>query len=1204
MAKLTAIFAMIDNMSAKLDAIAGSGSNMVSRLEQVEGAANNAFSAIDNGGTRAARSVDGVASSASSLRGSMDDAAEAIDSAADSTGAWTDSVDRYGREAMDAAQATEDLADSGRGAQNALEAEADAAQNAEDALDDLENQTEDTENAQDDMGSSGVDAINAIATTVAMTAIVSKIKDIAAAFLDAAHAAAEVETAYAKLQTIAGADSMGSLTTDIRALSAETGIAQESLADVAYNAISAGTAVEDAVSTASAASKLATAGFTETSAALSVLSTAMNSYGDSAGTAEEISNGLIMVQNLGVTTVADLAANMGRSISAAAAYNVSLSNLESAYVSVTKAGINTAEGTTYIAGMLNELGKEGSNVAEIVRTQTGQSFGELMNAGYSLADVLSILYDYAGNDAEAMMNLWGSQTAGMASAAIVNQGLETFNDNLLAIENSAGATEAAYSTMADTTAYAQERMQNAVQNLSVAFGSQLNPVLEKVYNLGSTAFNWMADFVNEHPAVTKAVTAIAVGLGVAAVAIVGVSVASLTAIPAVAALGTAISAAIWPITAIAAGVAALTAAVFFLIDAFEEDLGETEGMTAVTRDQYYALQDLNAEYEEACEKYGETSEEASRLKYQMDDLEASFEANRQTVEEFTAEIDALCESVHTVTEDYNTATAEIRNNEIGSMALIQKYEDLANKANRTAAEEQALAAVTRQLSSSYPELADSLANATGGTEDYVEALKRACEQEAEEQRQQQAQETYIEALKKREELTQALADAQENVNLEQARMDDMSGWTHFWTAGEWDDLEAYQAALDELNAAMAENDATIAEIEQGWEDLATAEEEAAQETITYEEAAAAAYASVQERVEELCEAYDAAYTAAKESFEGQFGLFDEAQADMDATVASAQNALDSQLAYWETYGANIETLKNTSAADLGITQENYEAIMAQVQDGSEQAAGLAASMVEAINSGDAEAVATLANTLGEIQAKQDEIAQATADWQTGFEEQMQGIVDDMAGYIDDLELSNEAAANALSTVNSYADSIRAGKTDAVAAAKEIADAVTATLSTANPTLRVQVASSSSVPGHAAGTTNAEDVFMAGEEGPELIVGMAGSTVFPTSETDRIINAVSNSDESSTITNSSDNRVTNYYLPEPDTGGGAGSGNVGSEEVKKISLEIGGGAPIEISGSGGVSQDEVVEILIANIRPALINIVKDEIFEEGDGSYEH
>ena len=116
--------------------------------------------------------------------------------------------------------------------------------------------------------------------------------------------------------------------------------------------------------------------------------------------------------------------------------------------------------------------------------------------------------------------------------------------------------------------------------------------------------------------------------------------------------------------------------------------------------------------------------------------------------------------------------------------------------------------------------------------------------------------------------------------------------------------------------------------------------------------------------------------------------------------------------------------------------------------------------------------------------------------------------------------------------------------------------------------------------------------MAGEDGPELIVGKAGSTVFPADETDRIINAV---------TSNYDNRTTSYTVSPLDHSTVAQSG---AEEKKHITLEVGGGSPIQISGGSGVSQDEVVEILISNLRPALINIVKDEIFEEGDGSYEH
>jgi len=186
----------------------------------------------------------------------------------------------------------------------------------------------------------------------------------------------------------------------------------------------------------------------------------------------------------------------------------------------------------------------------------------------------------------------------------------------------------------------------------------------------------MTDFTQEHPLVVKAITAIGITLGVAAVAVAGfaaaqaaITFASGPAIAAVTGFATAVNTALGPIGWVVMGVTALTVAVGAFTAMLEEDMGETEGMTAATREQYYELQDLNAEYERACEQYGATSEEASRLKYQVDDLSAAFEANRQTVEEFTAEVDALCESVNGISDDFDSAMTSIQAQESGALAL-------------------------------------------------------------------------------------------------------------------------------------------------------------------------------------------------------------------------------------------------------------------------------------------------------------------------------------------------------------------------------------------------------------------------------------------------------------------------------------------------------------------------------------------------------
>lgn len=1199
--QLTATFSLVDQISNRLDAIATAGLNMIDRLERAAEVANSLFDTLDSGGVTAAHSVDGVATSCQSMGDSLEVVADLTDTAEQamseydqSLNAGSGSLDNLEQAARAAADATAEL-------------EA-ASSSAAGAADELSDATAGAADEAENGSQKGVAAVELLSNALTAAGISKIVLEIADSLMEASEAAAEFQLGVMKISTIAdtASVSLSTIQGDIMALSMETGDSVNELSEAVYSAISASVDTANAVEFTATATKLATGGFTSSATAVDVLTTALNAYGLEASYAENISDMLIQTQNLGKTSVNELAASVGKVIPLASAYGVEMDNLSAAYAELTKGGIATAEAGTYLKSMLNELGDSGSTVSAVLMKETGSSFSALMEMGYSLGDVMDVLGTSVGGSAGAFNELWSSSEAGIGALSLYNAGAEQFNTTLDAMQTSAGATAAAYEVMNNTTADAAEDLSNAAANLQISIGQQINPLVEKLYGLGTDMLNFMTEFTQEHPIVVKVVTAVAIGFGAVAVAIAGVGIASValkTAIPAVISFGTAVNTALGPIGWIAMGISALVVAGGALIAMLDSAEDETEGMTAVTRAQYYELQSLNEEYERACEQYGETSDEALRLQYQVDDLSAAFEANRQTVEEFTAEVDALCESAHSVTDDFNSALTEIDAQETGALALIQKYEDLAAQAELVGGNEEALEAVTKKLSASYPELTAQLENASMSTEDYVEAMKRACEQQAEQQRQQEAQETYLAALEKQAQLEEEVAKATANVTAEQERMNNMSGWEHFWTGGEWDDLKAYQEALDELTAAQAENDATIARIEQNWADAKAAAQEAADGVLTYEQAVSTAYESVRGEVEKLCAAYDEAYQAALESFEGQFGLFDTAEADMKATVSNAQAALDSQLTYWENYNSNIGALKATTAADLGLiddelgtAQEKYDALMAYVQDGSEQAAGLAASMAEAINSGNTEAVAELANTIGEISNAQQEAADLTADWTTGFYNELENLEQTMYNTVTEgLDLSDEAEATALETIERYAAAIRDGKGDAVAAAAEVANAVSLALSSSGSySGTATVSTATAVDGFASGTTNAGDVFIASEEGPELIVGKSGSTVFPADETERIINAVTSND---------DNRATNYYLSEPAPGGDIGQG--GTEETKRIMLEIGGSAPIEVKGSGGsVSEAAVLEILMSNLTPALMNIIRTEIFEEGDGSYEY
>lgn len=333
-----------------------------------------------------------------------------------------------------------------------------------------------------------------------------------------ADAAMSFETAMAQVKTIAGNSAvsykgnMTDMSKAIMQLSTDTGIAAEDIAVATYSAISAGVDVSKSVEFVATANALAVGGFTDMTTSVDVLTTTMNAYGEKAGTAESISDKLITTQNLGKTTVNELASSMGRVIPTASAYGVSVDNLCASYVALTKGGIATAEATTYMKSMFNELADSGSTVGEILQEKTGMSFGQLMESGMSLADVIDILGQSVNGDAEAFAQLWGSSEAGTGALAILNGGTADFNNTLKEMGNSTGAASSAMDKMNDTSAHKMQVAMNNMKNAAIELGGAFAPVMSgiaKVVGTVATAFSNL-------PAPVK--TVIAVILGVVAVA--------------------------------------------------------------------------------------------------------------------------------------------------------------------------------------------------------------------------------------------------------------------------------------------------------------------------------------------------------------------------------------------------------------------------------------------------------------------------------------------------------------------------------------------------------------------------------------------------------------------------------------------------------------------------------------------------------------
>ena len=1175
MATLKVTFKAIDEISSKFDEMTRSGERALEAFENTGTAADGALSKVSRTATQTAKSADTATDSVDDLSSAIGDYEKATGQAADSA---------------------ENLSEKTTETEKNLDEAAEAARKASEEVEKFGDKSEESGKQSEESSKKSRDGIKELQGVLASAGIAATLNEIKNGFFDCSEAAAQFETSTAMVATIADTSqkSLSDISKEVRTYSNETGEAASDMAEATYQAISASVNTADAASFAGTATKLAVGGFTSATTAVDVLTTAINAYGLAASDATQLSDYLITTQNLGKTSVDQLAQSVGKVIPLASAYNVQMDNLSSAYAVLTANGIATAESGTYLKSMLNELGDTGSDVSEVLLNSTGKTFAQLMERGYSLGDVMAMLGNAVDGDSTAFNALWSSTEAGIGALSLFNAGADKYNSVLDSMRTSAGATEKAYSTMADTTDKSKQRMENSFNNLKISVGDVLNPALTQVYEGFTSVFAGMSDFVDEHPAVVAAISAIAVGVGGFTGALAAYNIAT-TAAKFVTEAFTATLAAN-PFVLAAAGIVAVTAAAVTLTGVLITQSDEYEGMTATCRDQYDELQNLNDQYNAACEQYGENSEAANSLRYQLDQLNDEFEANRQTVKEFVAECDGLVESHNKVMDAYNSTTSSIKEQELGTLALTQRLGELASQNSQTTASYTEMKAIIDQLNADVPGLGLTYDGVTESVDATVEAIKKAAKAQADSEYKAEQQQTYVDLLKEQSSLEQQIAEAEANLDAERQRrgmyQDDVTGdWVKgiltedspwiAWTS----DIDEYKKSLEELQAAYDENQQTLSDIEGEWRGVAQAVEDAQNQTVTYDEAVSMATSSAQSALDELTAAYDKAYQSARESIEGQIGLFDTMKTSSELSVSDMEKAMQSQTDYLNLYSENLK-----KAAEYGLD----DGLIKSLSDGSEESAGYINAIIQNIEKlgGSTEGMPAAASKfVDEFNSKfeettkaKDAFADSVAKMETDFDEKMGEIEQTMVGTVEKMEMTDEAAAAAKATIEAYCNAIRSMTGEAGSAAQAVANAAAAHLSTTPST---------TVSGHANGTLSApEDVYIAGEEGPELIVGARGSEVFPAQETEKILSAVGGVETPVSTENSA--AFSSGGQSAPSEEGGA------DRSEKRIILEINGSGSIDATGA---DEDTILDVLTRHVKPVLMNIIKGEIFEEGDLAYD-
>lgn len=317
--------------------------------------------------------------------------------------------------------------------------------------------------------------------------------------LAAGKMAVDFESNFAKVSTLldSGVVDFEKYKDGLLDASSESKVAVDEFSEAVYGSISAGVDQTQAIKFTTDAMKLAKGGFTDGAKAVDVMTTAINGYGMAVTDGTKISDMLITTQNLGKTTVDELASSMGAVIPVASSVNYGIEELSASYAQLTKNGIATAESGTYLKSMLSELGKSGSVTDKTLRELTGKGFADLKKEGESTSEILIMLNEAAEKDGKTLKDMFGSVEAGSAALVLAKGGGEEYNGMLSAMQDSAGATQEAFEKMDATPAEKLSGAMNLLKNSTIKLGVELIPFAVKAADAISNLADKLAGMTDE-----------------------------------------------------------------------------------------------------------------------------------------------------------------------------------------------------------------------------------------------------------------------------------------------------------------------------------------------------------------------------------------------------------------------------------------------------------------------------------------------------------------------------------------------------------------------------------------------------------------------------------------------------------------------------------------------------------------------------------
>ena len=265
-------------------------------------------------------------------------------------------------------------------------------------------------------------------------------------------------------------DDMTGFMNQVMSITQEIPIKAPEAAKALYSIVSAGHDGADGMKILEVSAKAAVGGLTETETAADAVTTILNAYKMSAEEAGTVSDQLFTTVRLGKTTFGELGASIAQVAPIAAAYGISIDQVLGAVASLTKQGTPTAQAMTQIRAAIQG---------------TAGELGDAAFQGRTFQEALQLINEKAGGSASKMKEMLGTDEGLAATLALTGKNARSAASDLGELQNSLGATEAAFEKMKDASDNQLTLLANNVQVYLRPLGEK---ILKEVSDIAK-AFN-------------------------------------------------------------------------------------------------------------------------------------------------------------------------------------------------------------------------------------------------------------------------------------------------------------------------------------------------------------------------------------------------------------------------------------------------------------------------------------------------------------------------------------------------------------------------------------------------------------------------------------------------------------------------------------------------------------------------------------------